>query len=440
LTHRLRPYAVILGGFAGVLAAIDVRLAAVLGLGALAVLMAAAFGAEKMSDIAWYVAAALAPMNGLRVTSFAALTDVALVVAVSATIVNAIAARRPVSLRPADNGVLGGLMLIVIAGMVGTIFAGNPLQSLVVMSKFLVAAVGSLVAISLWEVTATKLRRFCWAWLAGAVANVLWAASGHGAKNAGRPLGLTTHPNHFGLVCVLGFGMALGLAASATGRERVVAHAAVATLLGGVLLSGSRAAVLGALVVIPAWSILASRWTLALRCIAGGALLAILIGAGAIHLPANSGAQRLLGGASSSASDAERVQAFEAALHRFERHPLTGEGFEFAQEAHNIYLQALVIGGPLALLGLGIAATSIARPGLRVAAALRRGSVDRRLLLPLGMLAGYAGYLVGGLFQNILWDRYLWLYIAAALGLFSIVAEHDDSSTSLQRLRLLGRR
>jgi hypothetical protein len=422
--------AVGLGCIAGAISTVDGRLGAGLGLGAIVLLIASACGIARLAESAWFAAAFFAPTNALRLVQSVTLADVALVVATVATVASATVAHRRVSLRPPDAGLLGGLMLFIAAGLIGTVFVGHPTESLVVMSKFLGASVGSLVAIAIWSPSAEKLRRFCWAWLAGAVLNVAWAASGHSPTVTQRPEGFTTHPNHLGTVCVLGFGLALGLAASASGRERTVARICLAMLALGVVLSGSRSAAVGLLFVVPFWSVLSSRWTLALRCLGCGALLAIALGSGVLQLPANNGAGRLLGGASSERSDSNRLQLLEDSVHQFTAHPVTGEGFGFPQLAHNIYFQGLIEGGPLALLGLALVAASVARPGLRVAAALRRGPVDRRLMLPLGMLSGYGGYLVISLFQNTIWDRYLWLFIAASLALTATLTEHEDSLTS----------
>jgi hypothetical protein len=426
--RRLLAGAVPLGALAGALATIDVRLAGGVVVWAAALLLTTAFGVERLTEAGWLVAAILAPMNALRVTSFAALTDVVLVAAATGTIVTAIVVRRPIALRRPDRRLLTGLALIAISGLIGTVFAEHPEKSLLVMTKFVLAAAGSILVLALWSASADKLRRFCWAWLLGAVLSAAWAVSGHSPKIGGRPQGLATHPNHMGLVCVLGFGLTVGLASSTVGRQRLAAQVAVLPLVAGGLLSGSRAAVLGMIVVVPLWSVLSGRWALAWRFLLAGVVLVVALGLGLLHLPANNGATRLLGDRSSAESNAERVQDLQLSIDRFVRHPLTGEGFEFSQEAHNIYLQVLVAGGPVALLGLGLVVSSVLRPGLAIAGALRRARVSRNVLLPLGMVSGYVGYLVASMFQNVLWDRYLWLFIAAALSLMaSAIQEHQTA-------------
>lgn len=106
-------------------------------------------------------------------------------------------------------------------------------------------------------------------------------------------------------------------------------------------------------------------------------------------------------------SDLGRRQVAAEALEKIDKRPLTGEGFEFAQAAHNIYLQVLVVGGPLALLSFLAVSGLILRSGLR-ALQTARGTRNGPLLA--GLAGGYAGYLASGAFDNILWDRYLWAY------------------------------
>ena len=195
----------------------------------------------------------------------------------------------------------------------------------------------------------------------------------------------------------------------------IVQKPSIPAILASLMASGSRAALVGLLVAGVTVLVLSGRVRLAIRAAMVASTVGVLVLTSALHL-SGTGLDRLFGNASASRSDAERVGKLVNSYDRFAAHPLTGEGFEFAQEAHNVYLQVLVAAGPLGLVGLVVVVSftlsgilrSRRRPGTRATG-------DRALLAGLG--AGYVGYLAAGAFQNILWDRYLWLYVAAAVTL-----------------------
>jgi O-antigen ligase len=317
---------------------------------------------------------------------------------------------------------LCGLAAIAVGGTVGTIFASEPMVSLLAIAKFVFGALGSVTVLALWAPTRDEVRALCGLWLAGATLSAGWALA-ISETTVGRPAGLATHPNHLGIVCVLGLGLALGFALDQRRRTRLLAVLACPVLLVGLLASGSRAALLGVFIVVPAVAAFSQRVQVALASIAVGAIAAVGVFAGVLQLPADTGVGRLFD-ASGAESNVGRIEHLERSVARYQRHPLTGEGFEFAQEAHNVYLQVLVGGGPLALGGLALV-------GLSVIAAVCRGTRgrSRRTLgdaaLLAGMGGGYAGYLVAAAFQNILWDRYLWLYVALLLSLALRVATEN---------------
>jgi O-antigen ligase len=129
---------------------------------------------------------------------------------------------------------------------------------------------------------------------------------------------------------------------------------------------------------------------------------------GIVHIPESSALSRLQGGGGSAASDLERQQNLSESFDLFSAHPLTGAGFQYAIGAHNIYLQALVIAGPVGLTALAWGAMAIVATGLR---GIRR-TRSRDAVLLAGLTAGYFGYLASAVFDNILWDRYLWIYVS----------------------------
>lgn len=374
-------------------------------------------GPERMATVAWGATAFAAPLSGVRVRG-AALSDVFLVAAVALTLPSYATGRRRAPL-PVRSEVFLGLAAIVCGGVLGTFFATRPAAGLAEMARFVVAAAGSVAAVAVWAPRPARTRWFCGLWLAGAVFNACWAIA-VGPVGALRPEGLSTHPNHLGLVCMLGAAVALGLLLAERRALRTAAAAALAPLLLALLQSGSRAAVVGLAVTVPVFAVLTRRARVALRLLAVGAVLGAAVLAGWVHLPEQSGVARLVGGGASAVeSDAERAEHLSRSLDRLERHPLTGVGFESAKEAHNIYVQIAVAAGPLGVLGFALVARSVLRNRSEVRAA-GPAAGDRALLA--GLVAGYTGYLVAGAFQNLLWDRYLWLYAAAALVLGASLA------------------
>jgi hypothetical protein len=424
--------ALALGAIAGGLVVLDIRAVLVVAAALGGLLLGRglwAFGSRGVAGLAWAGAAFTAPFNGVRVSSLVAVSDVFLVLAVVAMLPPMVVRGREPLRSSSHEGVLVGIALIAVGGTLGTLFATQPVASLAGIAKFVLAAAGSVLAVRLWAPGTREVRWFCSLWLGGAVVSSLWALT-LGPELVGRPLGLSTHPNHLGIVCLLATGIALGFILSGRPLARGLSMASFPLLVVVLVASGSRAALLGFFVMVPAVAVLSYRLQLAVRAGVVAAVFGLAVLAGAVDLPASSGLGRLFGDGSTPASDVSRIEGLSTSIDRFERHPLTGEGFEFAQEAHNIYLQVLAAAGPLGLIGLVVVAGSVVRASSAgVRAASGRVSGDHALLA--GLAGGYVGYLVAGLFQNILWDRYLWLYIAAILALgASLLAATTEALSS----------
>ena len=374
---------------------------------------------RRIAPLLWAAVAVTAPLQGVRVGPLLAVSDVLLVLALLAILPDARLRRR----RVVPRGVVVAFGLLVISGLIGTFFAASVTLSLVNLFKIVLAAAGSVVAMVLWDPGARHLRRFAWLWLVGATASAVWAAATP-RSFVGRSLGLTTHPNHFGLVCVLGVGLALGLAFSSSGRARWVALGSAAILALGVGLSGSRSGLLGLVFTIAAIGVLTRRFRLFVAIGVFVTLGSMAVIAGLVDIPESNALSRITGGGGSELSDAERRQVSQDAFATIGRHPFTGTGFELAQAAHSIYLQALVVGGVPGLVSFLCVCGLIVRAGLR-AVRTRRGQRDGQLVA--GLTAGYFGYLSSGAFDNILWDRYLWTY----LGLLIVLSATPGSDEPL---------
>jgi O-antigen ligase len=371
-------------------------------------------GTRTLVTASMMLVAFTAPMNGVRVGGVLALTDVLLFMAVLGLALEASIGRR--RWHPLPAAFTFGTALVIAGGLLGTLFADRPVASLASLLPFTLAATVPVIAVRMWSPSFATLRRYAWCWIAGAaVSGIVGLLSTGGVT--GRPDGLTTHPNHLAMSCALGAGLAVALMLSEQGGRRHAALAVAALLTLTVVRAGSRAALL-ALLLSTAVIFLRTRDLRPARARIGrGALavlgLSVLAGAlletGVVRVGQQNAVQRLLGDASARASDAGRFSVLEQNVGRIADRPLTGSGFEDARQAHNIYVQVWASAGAPGLVGFVMLVVAVVRRGARSG----RGPLGR--YLSTAFLAGYLGYLLAGLAQNILWDRYVWLHLAVVL-------------------------
>lgn len=389
---------------------------------------------ERVLCSVWAAAMVSAPLNGLRIGSFT-LCDLLLAVAILGTVASRAFGRRRLDVS-GYGGVLAGLALITCGGLLAAGLTPATGASLLGTFTFVFTTAGLVAALALWAPSRSQVRWFCALWLAGAVASSLWALLGTAAV-AGRRFGLASHPNSLGLVCVLGTGLALGFALSARGKglPRYFAGASWLTLMGALFSSGSRAALLGVVSALPGLAVFSSRRGLVLlTTITTTAAVGAAVLVGVLHTPSQGHLGRFLGDPSTAESDALRVGQLARSLDRVAEHPVTGAGFEYAGEAHSIYLQVLVAAGPLGVIGLVVASWSVlvaARRGMGSQCETMSG--DRGLLA--GLAGGYVGYLVAAVFQNSLSARYVWLYVAVTLALARELHYSGNSLVSAASLK-----
>lgn len=372
-------------------------------------------GTGPLVTVAMMAVAFTAPMNGVRLFRVA-VTDVVLAVAILALAVEVLVSKR--RWRPLPPGFTLGTGLVVAGGVIGTLFAIRPGASLAHLLPFALAATVPVFVVRMWAPSVAMLRRYAWCWVCGAVVSGAIGLLSTGGVT-GRPEGLTPHPNHLALTCGLAGGIALALWMSDEGWRRSVALAMFGILALTVVRAGSRAALLGLLVSAVVVVVATRRLQPAGERIGRGvlALLALsvvtggLLATGAVHVGEQNAVHRLLGDQSAQASDAERLSLLEKNVHRIGDRPLTGNGFEDARQAHNIYVQVWAAAGIPGLVGFVMLIASVVREGARTLA----GPDRRSKYVASAFLAGYIGYLVAGLAQNVLWDRYVWLHVAVIL-------------------------
>jgi hypothetical protein len=377
--------------------------------------------ATVVVGLAWAGAAFAAPLTGIRPWRSVPVSDFFVALAIIGMVLAPSCRRRQFPVH-----ITTGLGLLAAGSLLGAAFARQPAASAASTAAFLFTAGGPPLAMGMWRPTRQELRRFFLLLLAGAVGNALYALA-VSPTVAGRRLGLSSHPNSLGLVCLLGIAIAAGVTLSGRRAARLVGPVSAAILGAGLVVSGSRAALLGVAAALLAVIWFSSRWTMALAPV--GARLAALVGVavlvGIATAPVHHGLVRLAGDPSTAESDAERIEQLVGSLHRVESAPLTGVGLHEAQAAHDIYLQAFVAAGPLGLLGLALVIRGIldaARQGMAHA-----GLRPQDATLLAGLTAGYIGYLVAGAFQNSLSDRTVWVFVAGMLVLSRALIEHGES-------------
>lgn len=235
-----------------------------------------------------------------------------------------------------------------------------------------------------------------------------------GSAWEGRWPGLTVHPNHLGLVAVMAFPVAVWWLDRKREQQKQVAGAALVVLLVlGVFASGSRAALIALLVVgvLSTFTKMRNRKEGAISPVVLLGWGGLVVGAMVLMMatPVGRVVARLLGESGQMAADNDRLDAMMASLTSFYGSPLIGAGFSTIKVANNLVLQALQSGGLLTALGVVVYIFGAITRGLRAS----RVSDGLGTALALSLLA----WLVDGMFQNIIYDRFLFLPVALVLAL-----------------------
>jgi hypothetical protein len=127
------------------------------------------------------------------------------------------------------------------------------------------------------------------------------------------------------------------------------------------------------------------------------------------------GLDRLGGGGSALLADAARSEQLKQSLDIALNHPATGVGFQTILDAHSVPVQFWEAGGILGVLAFILYITGVFGTGWRL---LR----DRRLPTGIPELAGvltisFAAWPIGGLYTQMLGDRYIYIPVGLLLGL-----------------------
>ena len=345
--------------------------------------------------------------------------------------------------------VAGGAILLT--GLVSAVFADRFGQNLLPAARFAVALSVGTAAIAVAASTPKRRTIIAGLWVTAAAISALIAVadSVFGTEigprltglvfNAGaRVGGLANHPNQLAAAAVIALPVALAYAGAPRIRasERWVAIGLVCVLVAGVLVSGSRAGAIALPVVVLATAAWAApgRFRRQQMFVAGALVVAVIALLVVNPNIASVTTSRLGASESTAVSDESRRELMTQAVSHFLDRPLTGHGFAESRAAHMIYLQVLAAGGLLALLAFVLFFAGTISRGRNAMRAVDLPPSDRALAL--GCTVAVVAWMVLGLVQNMLYDRYLYvapglvLALAAAVGSRQVVGRQRDGDQS----------
>jgi O-antigen ligase len=373
--------------------------------------------------------------NAVRVNTHATLSDAFLVAAgillVVASIIGMFKPTRP------PLWFIVSCLTLVAGGVISSLLSGAAPPSLAVVAELAVAAFVAPLIIGAASRSVRWLVLFADLWLVSAGLNGLTALLDFlGVTAVGRSLlgreflhrmsGLSVHPNHLGIVAAMALPVAVAqLARASSQRRRILYGLLSAAMAIGLLVAGSRAAFGGAAVGLLFLLIVAGRDRRRIAPYVGG-LIGIGLLSVAVALATHTGfitLQRIAGIDTGQNTDT-RLAYYRGALSDFASSPIVGHGFQLIVQAHDIYLQLLQSGG---LLALG-AFTAYMVGTLRLGWRLGHDPVVPAELGPLvpALSASILVWLINGLAENQLYDRYLYVPIGLLLGLSFLSLAKDD--------------
>jgi O-antigen ligase len=403
------------------------------------------------------LAVLLITFNALRVGTHVTASDLFLLVAAAMFVLSALADR--VVIQSIPRWLILGSSGLLVAGFLAALTSTDVGTDVIATGEFALALLGVPVLVALGTVTLPRLLFIAKLWLLSATLNAGIALTDFthltgigpailGTVYSGRPTGLTVHPNHLGIVCAMAIPIGLVLLTRARKAWAFSVYLpAVLVLSAGVLVSGSRAALLAGIaggLLLPAVGHRLWKPVVVVSFAAAAILLVTSATFAFGEAPSFTNPfvaiQRITTPASTTSSDTTRLQYYGAALTDFATHPLTGVGFDVVRGAHDIYLQLLEAGGVLALLAFVVFSAGSLRRGLLLS---RDADLDHESRnLASAFTVSVLIWLLAGLVQNFIYDRFLYVPVGLIIGLglasvrrSAVGVERSPESTNLNLYR-----
>jgi O-antigen ligase len=366
--------------------------------------------------------------NGLRVGPFFTISDVFLLAGGLLLILSLMV--RPTGYRVLPSWLFITNGIVLIPGLLSMFISDNLQEDILGLTRFMLAAL--FVPVILGEAGRYEHQRKLlingWiiftAFNAGIAFSDLVLRTSIGWKITGfewlgRTGGLAVHPNHLGLACAMALPVSLVQMSIVKQLNRQLIWLLIPlALMVGVLVSGSRAALIGSGAGLVMLCFLNNRLIKPLLLIFIISLLLLSIAVkyqpGIFDL-LNYGWNRLLGGVSVGESDAIRLEYYSETYLEFIENPLIGVGFGIVRRSHNIYLQILQAGGALALIGFLAFIVRFLLFGWNLTLEKRMAAHNRDVAKAL--LTSIVIWLIVGLVQNQISDRFLYIPMGLILSM-----------------------
>ena len=378
-----------------------------------AVLLAAVCvaGSQRIGTLAILGAMLLAPMDAVRPGS-ALLTFSDLAFGLGFLLLAPVILRTRAKI-PA--GFTVGATVILCAAFVSALLSAAPVGHFALFARLLAAVILLPLAIGWWGPSTRLVEWMAAAYVAGQCISTAYAAVGGGLVAGGRSFGLTAHPNFLGLGSTVAIALCLFLYTRTHGWVRVPLWGAAALCSYGIVLSGSRAALMAVVVMALLFPLLERSLVSAYMLVVGGLTVGVsLTWLVEILGPTSALARLMPGDFGAGLSNQAREIALEIYWGRFLEHPVFGEGFTADQYlAHNVLLQFGVALGVFGTIGFLVLMWSLARP-------LFNRSLPLRGLSYLAI-----AYATVAPFTPSIWDRNIW----AGLGLAILAGSRTAGDT-----------
>ncbi len=382
------------------------------------VVLVAILGLDRTSEWILVAAFALAPcvvftLPGFRFFNY---SDVLFLVAIGLALPRLVARR--IWLPPAF--VIGSIAFVTVS-LLTTLLSSFPAESALYAARVIYMLIVIPAVLVWWAPRGRFLVTLVLAFAAGTVVSVL---VGFVEAGGSRSAGLTQHPNVFGYTAVLTLSLLPFLARTLSKSHRAwicVAVFGIAFL--GIMISGSRAALVVALVLVvlvPA----AERSIVAAFTVLGSGLVAILVFVGQQIEGVGDGEDalsRLLGAGNVEGANRARIEGVQKVWASALEHPILGSGFTFSDFiGHNAYAQIAAAAGFLGLAAFVVVCVSMITP------LFAKDDIHRQLAYPAIV------FMIAAPVSPNLTDRYIGILLG--LSMVGVVAVHE----ARQKMRLEG--